>query len=96
MKKLKSEKPLLVKVGKHYINPSDVAAIREVKVNVKAVVVNPSRFREDDDDDYEPEHTTRKKTMYVVDMKSNPNPTYAIWVDADDIELLLEQFNIQE
>jgi hypothetical protein len=96
MRKVKSVKPTLIKVGKHYINPNDVAAIREVKVKQKV---------EEEYEDYQDDEDVvftgrmegyRKKTMFIVDMKSNPNPQYAIWVEKDDVELLLAQFNIKE
>ena len=80
-KKVKVEKPMLVKVGKHYINPLDVAAIREVQVKQK-VEEDFEDYQDDDDFVFTGRREgIRRKRMFVVDMKSNPNPQYAIWVE---------------
>src|SRR4030095_461985 len=60
-----SNKPTLLKVGKHYINPADVRSITEVRDG-----------------------------LYVVKFLSDPNPTYACWIEEEDIEFLLSHFNI--
>jgi RNase adaptor protein for sRNA GlmZ degradation len=96
MRKVKVVKPVLIKVGKHFINPVDVSAIREVKIKQK-VEEDYEEYQDDEDVVFTGrKEGYRKKTMFVIDMKSNPNPTYAIWVEKDDIEILLEQFNIKE
>lgn len=75
--KIQSDKPLLIRVGKHLIDPFDVAVI--------------TRCRDRRDEDGE------KYSLYVVKLKSNPNPEYPIWVQTDEaIEVLLEYFNIEE
>ena len=95
-KVVKVEKPMLVRVGKHFINPHDVAAIREVVIKQK-VEEDYEEYQDDEDTVFAGRVSgVRRKKMYVVDMKSNPNPQYAIWVEADDVEILLEQFNIKE
>jgi hypothetical protein len=61
-------KPILIKCGNHFINPSDIREIRLIKKGTK--------------------------DLYVVKFLSDPNPDYACWVKGDDIEALLDHFEI--
>lgn len=78
--KSRNTKPILVRVGKHFINPEDVTRISRVTVRG-----NP---------DFDDEESLSSKVLYVVEFKSNPNPNYTCWVEKKDIGILLEQFNI--
>jgi len=60
-------RPVLVRVGKHLIDPTDVAAITQVK-----------------------------KGLWVIRLKSQPDMKYPAWAEEDELEKLLEQFNILE
>lgn len=59
------KKPKLVKVGKHYLNPDDVAGIKETR-----------------------------RGLYIVKLRSEPNPEWPIWVEEKHINSLLEHFEI--
>jgi hypothetical protein len=73
-----AKKPILVKVGNQFIEPSDVACI--TKCRTKA---------EDEDGN--------RHTLYIVRLKSNPNPEYPIWVRGEAaIAKLLTHFAIEE
>ena len=63
----KNKKPILVKVGNHLVDPSDVSCITRIK----------------------------SKKLYVVRLKSQPNMGYPIWVNAGEIDALLEHFEIK-
>jgi hypothetical protein len=63
----KNKKKLMIKVGKHIIDPEDVAAITQVKT----------------------------KGLFIVRLKSQPNMEYPIWVGKNQIEALLEYFDIK-
>jgi hypothetical protein len=64
-----AQKNTLIKIGAHYIDPTDVAAI------VLA---------------------SKEKKLYVIRLKSHPNPEYPLWVSAKELEHspLLQAFNI--
>lgn len=62
-----NDKPTLVQVGEHYINPTDVACIKEAM-----------------------------RGLYVVKLRSEPNPEWPIWVEGRHIGALLAHFNIIE
>lgn len=59
-------KPLLIKAGNSYIDPTDVSSIYETK-----------------------------KGLYVVKMKSSPDPRFPIWVHSKDIGALIAYFKIE-
>jgi hypothetical protein len=67
-KKKMSKKPILVKVGQHLIDPTDVACISRLK----------------------------SKRLYIVRLKSQPNMEFPIWVNVNEIDALLEYFEIRE
>ena len=64
----KIQKPILVKVGQHLIDPADVACISRLK----------------------------SKRLYIVRLKSQPNMEFPIWVNVNEIDALLEYFEIKE
>jgi len=67
-KKKMIKKPILVKVGQHLIDPTDVACISRLK----------------------------SKRLYIVRLKSQPNMEFPIWVNVNEIDALLEYFEIKE
>ena len=60
-------KPILVQCGKHFIDPFDVASIKEAK-----------------------------RGLYIVKLKSEPNPEWPIWVEELYLGGLLAHFDIRE
>lgn len=36
-----------------------------------------------------------KKNLYIIKMKSNPDPEFPIWVNAQEVSPLLKKFNIE-
>lgn len=64
-KTIEIKKPILIRCGKHLINPSDIRLITKVR-----------------------------KDLYVIKFFSDPNPDWACWVDAKDIGILLNHFEI--
>ncbi len=64
-KKEPEKKPILIRCGKHLINPSDIRMITKVR-----------------------------KDLYIVKFYSDPNPEYPCWLKAENINILLERFEI--
>jgi hypothetical protein len=64
---MKMKKPLLIKVGNHFVDPTDVSCISKIK----------------------------SKNLYIVRLKSQPNMEFPIWVKANEIEGLLDYFDIK-
>lgn len=62
----RAKKPILIKVGGHLIEPTDVSCISRI----------------------------RSKNLYIVRLKSQPNMEFPIWVGINQIETLLDYFNI--
>jgi len=60
------KKPILHKIGKHFIDLNDVACIKEANAR-----------------------------LYIIHLKSQPNPDFPIWVDKKDIESILSHFEIK-
>lgn len=65
----RSKKPILIKVGKHLIDPHDVACISEI---------------------------SKKRDLFIVRLKSQPNMTYPIWASEEEVSPLIERFDIIE
>ena len=63
----KTKKPILIKVGQHLVEPTDVSCISKIK----------------------------SKNLYIVRLKSQPNMQFPIWVKSNDIESLLEYFEVK-
>jgi hypothetical protein len=82
MTKKATVKPTLVKIGYHYIDPNDVASITKCRKKV---------IDEETGEEFE-----RKEQLYVVKLKSNPNPEFPIWVVGQtQIQKLLDYFDIE-
>ena len=64
----KIKKPILIKVGNHLIDPSDVSCISRIK----------------------------SKKLYIVRLKSQPNMEFPIWVNSNEIDSLINYFEIKE
>lgn len=64
---MKKKKPILVKVGAHLVDPTDVSCISKL----------------------------RSKSLYIVRLKSQPNMQFPIWVKLNEIDTLLEYFEIK-
>jgi hypothetical protein len=62
----KTDRPKLIQVGKQFINPIDISAIRYIRSN----------------------------GLYIIDLKSQPSPKFALWVKAHEIGDLIQYFNI--
>jgi hypothetical protein len=62
-----SERKILIKVGKHFLDPNDIVGIKEAK-----------------------------KGLYIVKLRSEPNPEWPVWVEEKDIESVLKYFSITE
>lgn len=63
-----TKKPILIKCGNHYINPTDIRKITKIE-----------KFQ---------------KPLYAIDFISAPNPDFTCWVKEDDINMLLEHFEL--
>lgn len=62
----KVKKPVLIKVGNHFISPADIRCISSVK----------------------------KGKLFIIKFYSEPNPEYPCFVEPQDIQAVLDQFDI--
>lgn len=62
----KVAKPVLIKVGNHFISPADIRCINSVK----------------------------KGRLFIIKFYSEPNPEYPCFVEPQDIQAVLDQFEI--
>lgn len=61
----RASKPKLVRIGKHFVDPTDVAGIKNCKDG-----------------------------LYLLRLKSEPNPEYPMWLSEREVERALEHFDI--
>lgn len=59
------EKPLLVKIGKHYVAPDNVAGIKQAKDG-----------------------------LYIILLKTEPEPAFPLWLKERDLEKAKQYFTI--
>lgn len=60
------DRPVMVKVGRHLVDPKDIAAIKGCG----------------------------KKDLFIIVLKSQPNPEFPMWAKESEIAYLAGMFNI--
>lgn len=62
---MKEKKPTLIKIGKHYLDPNNVAGIKQAKDG-----------------------------LYIIMLKTEPEPQYPLWLSERDLHKALDFFDI--
>lgn len=68
------------------IAEEDVQDFRPIRIKVDQHVVDP--------DDVSSIRSVKKGTLFIIKLKSDPNPQYPLWANPEDILGLLACFNV--